>query len=176
MPLLFAVFLFFLPGFSAGADSALVDGLVAKVGREAVLLSDLRRFRDVDAVLACAKVLVRAQPVPAGRKELLETFIEEELLYLEARSRKLSTAGLIPQAVHAIHQAPECRARWQAMGMEYSKLYRTDQRVREGESMLVREVEKRLLVEKFRKGESIADGELWRREARARFPVKMYLE
>lgn len=173
--LLLGLFLL-VPVLTSAADSSVVDGLVAKVGREAVLLSDLRRFRDVGRVLACAKVLVRAEAIPENRKELLEMYVEEELLYLEARSRKLSTAGLIPQAVHAVHQDPDCRARWQRLGQEYSKTYRTEQRVREGESMLVREVEKRLLVEKFRKGESISDGELWRREARARFPVKMYLE
>lgn len=169
-------FVFLAPNIAAATDSSVVDGLVAKVGREAVLLSDLRRFRDVGRVLACAKVLVRAEAIPEGRKELLDMYVEEELLYLEARSRKLSTAGLIPQAVHAVHQDPACRDSWQKLGREYSKIYRTEQRVREGESMLVREVEKRLLVDKFRKGESISDGELWRREARARFPVKMYLE
>ena len=40
----------------------------------------------------------------------------------------------------------------------------------------VRELEKRVLVERFRKTELIADGELWRREARNRYPVKVYAE
>lgn len=153
-----------------------VDGLVAKVGREAVLQSDILRFKEVVGVLTCAGVLKREELATADNKKILDAYIEEELMYLEARSKKISTAGLIPQAVSAIHRREDCKKRWQQLGQEFSRFYRTETRAREGESLLVRELEKRVLVDKFRKTELIADGELWRREARVRYPVKVYSE
>lgn len=153
-----------------------IDALVAKVGREAVLQSDLLRFKEVTLVLTCAGVVKREEPLSEDRRLLIDAYVEEELMYLEARSKKISTAGLIPEAVRAIHKKEECKSRWQRLGQSFSSFYRTETRAREGESLLVRELEKRVLVERFRKTELIADGELWRREARARYPVKVYLE
>ena len=164
-----------LAPFAAHAADTL-DALLAKVGREAVLLSDLQRFHDVSDVLTCAGVIKRESPLSDDKKALLAVYVEEELMYQEARSRKLSTAGLIPQAVKAIQKTDECKRSWQKLGEQYSKLFRTETRVREGESLLVRELEKRVLVEKFKKTEAIADGELWKREAKGRYPVKVYLE
>src|SRR5690606_31023782 len=98
-----------------------IDGLMAKVGREAVLQSDLSRFKEVVGVLSCAGVLKREEPLSSDRKKLIDAYIEEELMYLEARSKKIATAGLIPQAVSAIHKREECKARWQKLGQEYSR-------------------------------------------------------
>jgi hypothetical protein len=154
----------------------LVDSLLARVGREAVLLSDLERFMAVNKVLDCAGVVKRVKPLPADRKAALDTYIEEELLYLDARARKISTAGSIPRAVRAIHEKESCKSAWQKLGREYSKIWRTETRRREGESLLVRELEKRVLVEKFRQTELITDGELWQREAKVRHPVKIHME
>ncbi|RYZ95199.1 MAG: hypothetical protein EOP11_25270 [Proteobacteria bacterium] len=161
---------------AAGFAAPTVDALVAKVGREAVLLSDLQRFRDLSEILDCASVVRREGPLAADKKGLLDAYIEEDLMFQEARSRKLSTAGMIPQAVKAIHKVDACKERWQKLGAEYSKVYRTEARAREGESLLVRELEKRVLVERFRKSEAAADGEGWKREAKSRYPVKVYLE
>jgi hypothetical protein len=165
-----------LPLLAPAKSPIEVDALVAKVGREAVLESDLLRFKEVIGVLSCAGVLERENLEKLGHKALLEAYIEEELMYQEARSKKMSTVGLIPNAVHAIHKKEECKERWQKMGQDFSRFYRTDTRAREGESLLVRELEKRVLVEHFRKTELIADGELWRREARNRYPVKVFTE
>jgi hypothetical protein len=118
-------------------------------------------------------VLQREKPLPKGQKELLDFYIDEELVYLEAKSHRLSTAGLIPEAVHAIHENARCNSRWQDLGKKYSHFWRTENRRREGESLLIRELEKRVLVEKFRKTEVITDAELWQREVKARYPVKL---
>ncbi len=166
----------FFPFLLWAQDDNQIDALVAKVGREAVLQSDLVRFKEVDGVLVCAGVLKREKALSEDKKELLESYVDEELMYLEARSKKLSTAGLIPQAVRLIHKNEECKDRWQKLGQRYSRFFRTENRTREGESLLVRELEKRVLVEKFRKTELVSDGELWRREARGRYPVRAYLE
>jgi hypothetical protein len=169
--------LFFLLSRILFAETVVpVDALIAKVGREPVLQSDLNRFRDVYEVLNCSKFLSREVDTKAETKALLEAYIEDELMYLDARSRKVSTAGLIPQIIKAIHKNDICKEKWQKLGTSYSKLYRTETRLREGESLLVRELEKRVLVDKFRKTEVIADGELWKREAKSRHPVKVYLE
>ncbi|WP_207750259.1 hypothetical protein, partial [Clostridioides difficile] len=70
-----------------------VDALLAKVGREAVLLSDLLRFADVEKVLECAGVVKREKPLPTERKALLNVYIDEELFYEKARAKKLGTGG-----------------------------------------------------------------------------------
>lgn len=170
------IFLLLFPLLLQAKEPIEIDALVAKVGREAVLQSDLMRFKEVVLVLSCAGVIKREEPLADDRKKLIDAYVEEELMYLEARSKKISTAGLIPEAVHSIHKKDECKRRWQKLGQDFSRFYRTETRAREGESLLVRELEKRVLVERFRKTELIADGELWRREARARYPVKVYIE
>ena len=174
LPLFAFLSLFFAAPAAPAAET--VDALLAKVGREAVLLSDLKRFRDVSNVLDCAGIVRRETELAEDKKALLTAYVEEELMYQEARSRKISTAGLIPQAVRAIHKTDSCKTRWQKLGDEYSKVFRTENRAREGESLLVRELEKRVLVERFRKSEAAADGEVWKREAKSRYPVKVYLE
>jgi hypothetical protein len=170
------LFLLLTATLSFAQNPVKVDALVAKVGREAVLESDLQRFREVNEVLVCAGVLKREAPLSTERAALLEQYIEEELMFLEARTRKISTAGMIPQAVRQIHGRENCKSSWQQLGQSYSKFFRTAVRAREGESLLVRELEKRVLVDKFRKSELISDGELWKREAKSRNPVKVYLE
>lgn len=164
------------PPARAAEPGVEVDGLVAKVGREAVLLSDLQRFADVDKVLVCAGVLKRDKELPTERKPLLNAYVDEELLYQEARAKKTSTAGQVPLSVQMIQGKEACRAKWLALGERYSKVWRTESRPREGEGLLVRELEKRVLVEKFRRSEQIPDLEIWKREALSRYPVKVYLE
>lgn len=158
------------------AKTELVDALLAKVGQEAVLESDLQRFSDVDEVLICAGVVKREAALATERKLLLDAYIMEELLYQEARAKKTSTSGQIPLSVQAIQSKPACRSKWISLGTKYSKVWRTNQRSREGEGFLVRELEKRVLVEKFRRTELIPDPDLWKREASVRYSVKIYLE
>lgn len=160
----------------AEASGIELDSLLAKVGREAVLLSDLNRFVEVDKVLACAGVSKRDTPLPTDRKALTSVYVEEELMYQEARAKKVSTAGQIPLSVQMILSKEACRSRWIALGEKYSRIFRTETRTREGEGLLVRELEKRILVLKFRKREVIPDFELWKREAGQRYLVKIYLE
>lgn len=153
-----------------------VDALLATVGRDAVLLSDVQRFADVDKVLECAGVVKRKDALPTDRKALLNVYVDEELFYQEARNKKTSTAGQIPLSVQQIQSKDACRSQWLALGDRYSKAWKTSGRAREGESMLVRELEKRVLVERFRKAESIPDPDLWKREALVHYPVKIFLE
>jgi hypothetical protein len=162
--------------FALQASALEVDALLAKVGRDAVLASDLQRFADVDKVLLCAGVVKREKPLPTDRKALLGAYIDEELFYQEARAKKVGTAGQIPISVQRIQSKESCRTQWLALGETYGKAWRTEKRTREGEAMLVRELEKRVLVEKFRRSESMPDVELWKREASVRYPVKVYLE
>lgn len=153
-----------------------VEALLAKVGREAVLQSDVERFEAVSDVLICAGVLEKSEAPAEDKRKLLDQYIDEELMFLEARSKRISTAGQVQKAVQSIHEKDECKGRWQKLGKDFSQYYRTEARMREGESLLVRELEKRILVLQFKHSGAISDGELWKREARARYPVKVYLE
>jgi hypothetical protein len=171
------LFLIIVAAHAWAADSGLeVDALLAKVGRDAVLLSDLERFVDVDKVLQCAGVVKREKPLPTDRRNLLNTYVDEELFYQEARNKKTSTAGQIPISVQAIESKESCRSQWLKLGERYSKIWKSEGHAREGESMLVRELEKRVLVQKFRGSEQIPDLDLWKREASVRYPIKIYLE
>jgi hypothetical protein len=160
----------------AAENGVEVDAILATVGRDAVLLSDVQRFADVDQVLECAGVVKRKGALPVARKALLGVYVEEELFYQEARAKKTSTSGQIPLSVQQIQSKEACRNEWLTLGTQYSKSWKTAGRLHEGESMLVRELEKRVLVEKFRKVESIPDLDLWKREAVVRYPVKIFLE
>jgi hypothetical protein len=146
------------------------------VGRESVTYTDLQRFREVDRVLVCAGIVKRATDLPEQLRPLLDVYIEEELMYLEARTRKLTIAGSLQETVKAIHQNSSCKSMWQNLGEKFGKFWKTPSRPREGESQLVRELEKRILVERFRKNELNADSELWRREVKVRYSVKVYLD
>lgn len=158
------------------AKAVKIDSLLAKVGRESVSSSDLERFKDMESILSCSGLRKREKALSSDLRPLLEEYIEEELMYLEARSRKLTTAGMIPETVKAIHRNADCKARWQSLGERYLELWKTNSRPREGQSILVRELEKRILIDKFRKTEIVGDTELWKRETKARYPVKIYLE
>ncbi|NUM88666.1 MAG: hypothetical protein HUU37_05640, partial [Bdellovibrionales bacterium] len=52
----------------------------------------------------------------------------------------------------------------------------TQARPRDGEGQLVRELEKRLLVDHFLETENLGEKSTWFREARLKHPVKLYLE
>lgn len=153
-----------------------MDALLARVARESVTFSDLQRFREVDRVLTCAGIVKREAALPELVRPLLDVYIEEELMYLEARAKKIPVLGLMQAAVKSIHASEPCRTEWQSLGGKFGAFWKTPSRPREGESQLVRELEKRVLVEKFRKGEFGTDTELWKREVRARYPVKVYVE
>src|SRR5690606_27953071 len=105
-----------------------------------VLLSDLQRYADVEKVLACAGVAKRESALPSDRKALLKAYIEDELMYQEARAKKIQTAGQIPLSVQMIMSKDSCRSRWVSLGDKYSRIYRTESRAREGEGLLVREL------------------------------------
>jgi hypothetical protein len=166
----------FASAFGADRAAVTVDALLAKVGREAVLLSDLLRFADVEKVLECAGVVKREKPLPTERKALLNVYIDEELFYEKARAKKLGTGGHIPAAIQQIQSKAVCRANWLRLGEQYDKRWKTENRAREGEAMLVRELEKRVLVEQFQRSEQVSDIEIWKREASVQFPVKIFLE
>jgi hypothetical protein len=162
--------------FASAGGGTEVDALLATVGRDAVLLSDVQRFSDVDKILQCAGVVKRKAALPSDRKALLQSYVDEDLFYQEARVKKTPTAGQIPLSVQLIQSKESCKAKWLALGDKYAKTWKTESRAREGESMLVRELEKRVLVEKFKKTENMPDPDLWKREALVRYPVKIFLE
>src|SRR5690242_20249122 len=112
MRFIFLLFLCALPVF-AQTEGTLLESLLAKVGREPVFLSDLQRFRELDEVLVCAGLRKREKALPKDTRELLDAYVDEELMFLEAKARKASTAGIIPESVKKIHSSAECKEAWQ---------------------------------------------------------------
>lgn len=179
IPILFSLLTLQLAGQAATrlpTNAVRIETLLAKVGREPVTYTDLQRFLELDKVLNCASIVKRSVELTDQIRPLLDAYIDEELMYFEARARKFTIAGVLQESVRAIHANEACKKSWQSLGERYGKYWKTAARPREGESQLVRELEKRILIERFRKSEVNVDSELWRREMRARHPVKVYLE
>ncbi len=167
-----------MPGGAAtlNADALFYDALVARVGREAVLVSDLKRYEEIDGVMVCAGLRPLATKKSDTTADQVSLYVEEELIYQDARTKKVSTTKLIPDAIAAIRSKPSCQKNWQSLGRRYSKLWATPNRPLEGESMLVLELEKRLLVDRYLKENAISDRTVWVREAKVKTQVKLYLD
>jgi hypothetical protein len=159
----------------SGREPFEADALLAEVGHEAVLLSDLERFSEVTKVLDCAGV-VKAKTLAPGRKALLDAYIEEELMFLDAKAKKLATDGMVTESKSRIFAKHACRTSWQKLGENYNAYWRTEARNSEGGGLLARELEKQVLVEKYRRSKTITDPDLWNREIRAHFPVKVFMD
>ena len=171
---------FILPALAYSAEvpknAVLVESFLAQIGKDPVMLTDLNKYRDVTGVLTCAGVVKQEKELPSETKPLLENYIEDELMYFEAKAKKISSAGLILGAVHSIQKDEKCKIMWQKLGEKYGKYWKTPNHTREGEVILVRELEKRLLIDRFRKSEVISDPELWKRETRAKYSVKVLID
>lgn len=169
--------LFFLElSVALASDPSLVDGFVATVGAESVFYSDLLKFRGVDEVLDCAKLRHRGQQLSAAKRALLNVYIEEELVYQEARSKKFKSQHLVLQASRQIQTNPACWELWKKLGADWGEYWRSPTRKYEGESQLVMELEKRLNIDAFTKAEPTVSSELWRREVRQKFPVRVLID
>jgi hypothetical protein len=171
MKILFLGLLLTVPAF---AKPTLFDALVGRVGQEAVTLNDLTRFRDIEGVMSCAGL--RKKVNDADMQSTLRRYVDEELFYLEARAKKQSSSGELTDTIESIRSKKACRDDWNQLGKLYGKAWETDARPREGEGLLVRELEKRLLVDHFQKTENLGERAEWIREAKIRHPVKLYLE
>lgn len=159
------------------ANAALVEALLARVGREAVTLSSLTRFSDVEKIMQCAGLRSTSSPeAKANMQQGLEQYLEEELIYVEATGKKKGFDGLLPLAIQAIHKKENCLKNWQNLGERYTKLWSTSRRPRDGESMLVRELEKRMMIDKFSKEQIQGDRSAWLREEKVKIPIKLYTD
>lgn len=161
---------------SAHAAPLLLEATVAKVGREVVTVSDLVRYHEVDAVLRCADLRKGAAPLGQDFSGILNVYVEEELIYAEARAKKTSSSGSMRAAIEAIQRKSACLKQWQEQGKRSGRIWSTAGRPREGEAMLVRELEKRLTVDNYIKDKIPGDRSIWIREARVRVPVKLFLD
>lgn len=153
----------------------LAEALLARVGREAVTLSDVVRFQDVESVMRCAG-LRQKEGSQEAFGALLGRYLEEELIFSEANTKKITNQRMIGDAVNKIHQDKKCQSEWQAAGKRYGKIWSTKARPLEGEGMLVRELEKRLQIDNYTKTQIQGDKGIWLREAKVKIPVKLYLE
>lgn len=173
---LLAIFLLSHSVVAAPPGAVLLDALVARVGHEAITLQDLNRYRDVHDVMACAKLREGTPKKSLHTRDLLDRYVEEELLVLEARGKKMNSGGGLSRAVERILAKPDCKKDWLTLGKSYGRAWNTGARPREGEGQLVRELEKRLLVDRFLEVENLGERATWFHEARLKHPVKLYLE
>ena len=165
----------FLINGSAIAGAILFDSLIARVGQEAVTLNDVTRFRNVEDIMLCAGLRDKRHK-NESIQETLNRYIEEELFYLEARAKKSGAPSSLSKAMDTLREKKNCRDDWNQLGRLYGKAWETDARPREGEGMLVRELEKRLMIDRYLKTANIGDRSDWIRETRIRYAVKLYLD
>jgi len=154
-----------------------VEALLARVGREPVMLSDLIRYNEVENVMICAELRKSYDVQPTQVFNIiLSRYIEEELMFLEARNKKMQAGTLLPGAVSKIQKKKDCMKEWQSLGKRFAILWATPKRPHEGEAMLIRELEKRLLIDQFEVTEMKAERSLWIREEKVKIPLKLYLD
>jgi len=171
------VFLFIKPAYAVDrSHDFLAEALLARVGREAVMLSDIMRFQDVNRIMQCALFRENSNATKENFNELLGRYIEEELIYSEVMAKKEAVRRLIANAIKAIHENKKCQKEWRALGKKYSVVWGSKTRPLEGEGMLVRELEKRLQVDYYTKTKIQGDRAIWLREAKVKVPIKLYLE
>ena len=163
---------------SAEKKGVMIEALLGSVGDKVVQYSDLIRYQSVDQIMHCAKIRSSDSEITqdVSLAKLLRQYVDEELIYLEARIRIPGGSGAFRKAIEKIKKAPICRKEWRTMGNRYSALWSSNRRPRAGEGMLVRELEKRLLVDLYIKTRIAADKISWLQEARVRHPIELYLE
>ena len=162
---------------AADDDSVMMEALLARVGEEVVQLSDLRRFKSVEKIMQC--ISVRLKPPGLDKesgKASLQRFIDEELIYLDARSKQAPGSSEFEETIRKIKRFPACLSRWKALGEQYAALWNQKEGSLAGETMLVRELEKRLLVDQHVREKIGNDLRSWLQEARVRVPVKYFAD
>lgn len=171
------VAVFALPPLFAEEGGLVVDGLLARVGEDTIQYSDLRRYRSVESIMQCVGERIK---FPGSEKETvrraLTRYIDEELIYLEARAKMPDGSARFPETIRKIKSFPACHNRWKNLGEQYSQLWSSKANPLAGEGMLVRELEKRLLIDLFAKEKIGVDIKTWLQEARVKVPIKFYTE
>ncbi|MCO5144059.1 MAG: hypothetical protein M9962_13295 [Oligoflexia bacterium] len=160
----------------SNADFVAVDALIARVGKEAVLESDLERYQDLNKILVCIEVKKNNDTVGLSRTDLLNKYIDDEILYLEARSKKSKQLGIINSAVKEIYKKEACKKQWLDLGKKYSSYWNIDSRRKEGEGQLIKELEKRVFIQNYLTSLSEGDASASLQEAKIKTLVKVYLE
>jgi hypothetical protein len=163
----------------ASTPPILAEAFLARVGPDAVLLSDLVRFRELESILSCAGMgdaSVSVVPLSDATTSLLDRYIEEELIYQEARTRSSLGGTQLRKAIGAIQDKKKCLQQWRELGERFTKIWASPGRPREGEARLVRELEKRLMIKNFEKEQMQGDRSIWIRSARIKTPIKLFLD
>lgn len=165
------------PTSNQGHAAKIVEAMMARVGEESIRHSDLIRYKAVVDIMYCSGLRLR----PPGSmnesvRRVLNTYVDEELVFLEAKTRMPEGSGGFTEAVRKIRVEPKCANRWRSLGERYGQIFRAKTGDLMGESLLVRELEKRLLIDKFIKEKLGSDVRSWMQEARVRVPVKIFAE
>lgn len=163
--------------FSSSVNAAiLAEALLAKVGAGAVRYSDVVRFLAVEEVMICSGIRTREGVRFEPLVQSLHRYVDEELIYLEARVRLADGSGSFSEAIQKIKGNTKCYSRWRTLGKNYAELWSTKTRPKAGEGMLVRELEKRLLVDLFEQQRLGSDKSAWLQDVRLKIPVKIYVD
>ncbi len=170
------VFLPVRPDAEASGKAILAEASLAKVGSESVRYSDVLRFMAIEEIMVCSGIRKRIGERFEPLVETLNRYVDEELIYLEARARISEGSGLFGGAITKIKEAANCYSRWQRLGKRYAGLWSTRARPKAGEGMLIRELEKRLLVDRYQRQRLGSDRTTWLQDVRLKIPVKIYVD
>lgn len=158
-------------------EGFVLEALLARVGEEIVQLSDLRRYKSIENIMQCIGARVKVPGLDAeSLKQTLGRYVDEELIYLEARAKLAEGSGNFQETIRKIKSFPACSTRWRSLGEKYAQLYSTKANALVGEGMVVRELEKRLLVDMYTREKIGLDLKAWLQEARVKTPIKYYTE
>lgn len=154
----------------------LVEAVLAKVGITAVHYSDVLRFLAIESAMLCSGIRKRTGARFEPLINSLNRYVDEELIYLEARLRITEVSGIFADAIKQMKAKPSCWSKWQRLGKKYSQLWSTRADPKAGERALHRELEKQLLVGRYQKQRLGSDRDSWLRGAKLKTPVKIYVD
>lgn len=170
-------FSFVLPVFSA--QKILVESVIARIANEPVLLSEVRQFVDVIEILECAGLREKSKVSTAVPKKddqrKLQQYIEDELIYLDARGNSVRLKQDIRNVVSQIKSKRKCAALLRELDKSLATLYRSGRGVSRGGAVLLRQLEKALLVEQHKRDEVRVQSSTWVSEAKSRTKIEVFL-
>jgi hypothetical protein len=162
---------------AADDESFLVEALLARVGDDVIQLSDLRRYKSVEAIMQCINIRLKTPGLDKeSAKASLQRYIDEELIYIDAKSKQASSSSDFEEIIRKIKRFPSCSARWKSLGERYASIWNQKAGSLTGETMLVRELEKRLMIDQHVREKIGNDLRSWLQEARVRVPVKYFAD
>ena len=172
-----AFFVFFFGAKAAeNSEEILFESLLASVSNNMVMLSDIQRFHEVESIMICSGLRNEQGKTNELLPKILNRYLDEELLYVAAIAKKQEISNNFQQAIQKIQSKELCSERWRKLGKSYGRIWGSNRKLRGGQVQLLRELEKRLLIDLFAEKSLKVNKENWLRETKLKTPIQLFIQ